>query len=169
MTEQLATGLMDYLARHYASIKSRLGRIVGNSDLAADALQDTWLRLQAREEEDKIQNPAGYILRIGVNIAIDIQRRQSRAVSLDEVNAAMELADPAPGTEHVAQVRSEVQALLGHIEALPKRQRSVISLVHFEGLAQKEVAQRLDISLRTVEADLKKAHETLLARRDEVP
>jgi RNA polymerase sigma-70 factor (ECF subfamily) len=165
MTEQLASGLLDYLVRHYGSIKSRLARILGNNDLAADALQDTWLRLQAKEAEDAIQNPAGYILRIGVNIAIDMQRRQSRAVSLDEANAAMEFADPAPGIEHVAQVRSEVQQVLRHIEELPKRQRSVVVMVHFEGLAQKEVAERLDISLRTVEADLRKAHDYLAAHR----
>ncbi|WP_432241009.1 RNA polymerase sigma factor [Herbaspirillum robiniae] len=166
MTEQIASGLVDYLTRHYAAIKSRLGRIVGSPDLASDALQDTWLRLQARDEPGGIQNPGSYILRIGVNIAIDMRRRQSRAVSLDEVNAAMELVDPAPGTEHVAQVRSDVQEVLRHIEELPKRQRSVIVMVHFDGLAQKEVAEMLGISLRTVESDLKKAHDYLIACRE---
>ncbi|MCA1325575.1 RNA polymerase sigma factor [Herbaspirillum sp. alder98] len=165
MSENLATGLVDYLVKHYGSIKSRLGRIVGNPELASDALQDTWLRLQVKPEQDVIQNPGGYILRIGVNIAIDIQRRQSRSVSLDEVNAAMELADPAPATEDVVQARAAVAELLRHIDLLPRRQRSVILMVHVDGLTQKEIAARLDISLRTVESDLKKAQDTLIEKR----
>ena len=165
MSEQATSSLVDYLIRHYGSLKSRLARVLGSSDLAGDALQDTWLRLQTKDEEEQIQNPAGYLLRMTVNIAIDIQRRQSRSVSLDEINEVIEMADPAPGTEHIVQARSEIEAVMRHIERLPKRQQDVIYMVHWDGMEQKEVARRLDISLRTVESDLKKAHDFLIAQR----
>lgn len=165
MREQATSSLIDYLTKHYSTLKSRLSRVLGSSDLAGDALQDTWLRLQSKSEEETIQNPAGYLLRMTVNIAIDTQRRQSRSVSLDEINEVIELADPAPGTEHIVQARSEVDAVMRHIERLPKRQRDVIVMVHWDGMEQKEVARRLGISLRTVESDLKKAHDFLIEQR----
>ncbi|MFS2055264.1 RNA polymerase sigma factor, partial [Variovorax sp. CT11-76] len=108
MTEDARPILSDYLSRHYASLKRRVTRLLGNGDLAGDALQDTWLRLQSREEEDAIQSPGSYLVRVAVNIAMDIQRRQSRSLSIDEVQSLMELSDPAPGPARPAEQRAEV-------------------------------------------------------------
>lgn len=160
-------GLADYLAQHYGTLKARIARLLGNRELADDALQDTWLRVNSRSEADgPVHSPTGYLLRMAVNIAVDIRRRQARAVPFDEVQDLMELADPAPGPEQVADDRSRLEALRGLIDRLPERQRLVVLAVHWEGLEQKDIAQRLGVSLRTVELDLKKAHDTLVARRD---
>jgi len=167
MRDDTPVVLADYLAEHYAALKSRIARLLGNRELADDALQDTWLRVNSRSDaDDPVHSPTGYLLRMAVNIAVDIRRRQARAVSLDEVQELMDLADPAPGPEQVAEDRSRLEALRRLIDRLPERQRDVVLCVHWEGLAHKEVAQRLGVSLRTVELDLKKAHDTLTARRD---
>ena len=166
MSDETPVVLSDYLAKHYVTLKARVARLLGSGDLADDALQDTWLRVNSRPDgEGPIHSPTGYLLRMAVNIAVDIRRRQTRAVPLDEVNDLMDLADPAPGPEQVAEGRSRLEALRVHIERLPERQRQVVLLVHWEGLEQKDIAQRLGVSLRTVEADLKKAHDVLAARR----
>ncbi|MDP9902453.1 RNA polymerase sigma factor [Variovorax ginsengisoli] len=167
MSEDAPAVLSDYLIRHYDSLKSRAARMLGNRDLASDALQDAWLRVNSKNpDETLIHSPAGYLLRMTVNIALDIQRRQSRSLSLDEVSELTEMADAAPGPEQVVTDRSSIKDLRQHIDRLPKRQRQVVLLVHWENLEQKEVAKRLGVSLRTVESDLKKAHDYLIARRD---
>lgn len=167
MSDETPVVLADYLAKHYASLKARVARLLGSGDLADDALQDTWLRVNSRpHEEGAIHSPTGYLLRTAVNIAVDLRRRQTRAVSLDEVDQLMDLADPAPGPEQVVEGRSRLEALRAFIERLPERQRQVFLLVHWEGLEQKDIAQRLGVSLRTVESDLKKAHDYLVARRE---
>lgn len=164
MTEDARPILSDYLSRHYASLKRRVTRLLGNGDLAGDALQDTWLRLQSREEEDAIQSPGSYLVRVAVNIAMDIQRRQSRSLSIDEVQSLMELSDPAPGPARTAELRSEVTSLLQLIDRMPERRRTILMLVRWEGLPQKEVAARLGLSVRVVEHELKRAHDFLDAR-----
>lgn len=167
MSEEVALILADYLTRHYARLKSRVTRMLGNVDLANDALQDTWLRVNSSPPAPgPILSPSGYLLRMAVNIAVDIQRRDGRSLSLDEVGALMDLADPAPGPEQVAEGRSRVSALFEHLEGLPKRQRQIVLLVHWEGMEQKEIARRLQVSLRTVESDLKRAHDYLIARKN---
>jgi len=158
--------LVDYLTKHYTTLKSRMTRLLGNGDLAGDALQDTWLRVQSREEEEPIHSPAGYLLRMAVNIAVDIQRRQGRSLPFDEVAELMDMADPAPGPEQVAEGRSRMEAMRQIIDRMPKRRRQVVLMVHWDGLEQKEVARRLGVSLRTVESDLKRAHDHLIARKD---
>lgn len=161
MTDDARLALTDYLAKHYANLRRRLTQVLGNSDLAGDALQDTWVRLHGKEDESPIHSPAGYVVRMAVNIAVDIQRRQSRSVSFDEVAALMELADPAPDPAQTAETRSDLDRLLKLMERLPERRRTILMLVRLEHLPQKEVAQRLGITTSTVEHELRRAHDFL--------
>lgn len=159
MTDNAHPALSDYLSRHYARLKLRVARLLGSEDLAGDALQDTWLRLQGQPDEAApIRSPTGYLIRVALNIAVDIQRRQSRSASVEEIEAFI---DPAPGPAQTAEARSDLKAMLALLERLPERRRQVFLLVHLDGLPHKEVAQALGISMRTVAYELKSAHETL--------
>lgn len=163
MAEDMQVTLLDYLGENYQALKHRLSRRLGNVELASDALQDTWLRLRGGAAADPVRDPGAYLTRMAVNLAIDVQRRQSRMLSGDEVELLLQdLADPAPGPEHVLEVGSELEALL---ERVPERRRAVALLVHGEGVTQKEAAQRLGVSLRTVEYELQRFHERMQSRR----
>lgn len=164
MRDDTPPALADYLAKHYGTLKSRAVRLLGSSDLADDALQDTWLRVNSHPDEGAVRNPGNYLLRTVVNIAVDLVRRQSRSLPIDQVNELMDMADPMPGPEQIADARSRLAEVRRQIERLPERQREAVLMVHWEGLEQKEVARRLGVSVRTVEGDLKRAHETLMAR-----
>ncbi|WP_398496216.1 RNA polymerase sigma factor [Variovorax sp.] len=162
MTEDARIVLSDYVTKHYVNLRRRLTRLLGNGDLAGDALQDTWLRLHAREDgEAPVQSPSGYVVRMAVNIAVDMQRRQSRSVSFDEVAALMEQADPAPNPAQAAEIRSDLETVLKLMERLPERRRKILMLVRVEHLQQKDVARRLGISKSTVEHELRRAHDFL--------
>lgn len=167
MTDDARPILLDYLTRHYTSLKLRVTRVLGNGDLAGDALQDTWLRVQSKDNEGLIHSPGSYLVRMAVNIAVDIQRRQGRSLPLDEVGALLDLPDPAPGPAQVAEARSDLLALRHWIERLPSRRREVMVMVHMEGLEHKEVARRLGISVRTVAYELQHAHDYLNARMND--
>jgi RNA polymerase sigma factor (sigma-70 family) len=166
MADEAQPVLLDYLSKRYASLRERLTRVLGNDDLAGDALHDAWLRLKSRQEDDEgsIQNPGAYLVRMAVNIAVDAHRKHSRSVSSNEVEAVLaEVADPAPGPLQTTEARSDLKALLAVLHRMPQRRRDIVVLVHWEGLTQKEAAQRLKVSLRTVESDLKRAHDYLNA------
>jgi RNA polymerase sigma factor (sigma-70 family) len=175
MAEDTRPMLMDYLSRHYDALKRQLGRALRNPDLAEDALHDTWLRVndQGKQEDEgggpiqpiqPIQRPGGYLVRMAFNIALDIQRRQSRNLPFDEIDALMELADTAPGPERIAEARSQLDAVVRLLDRMPARRREVVVLVHMDGLTQPEAARRLGVSLRTIEYELKHAHDYLSAR-----
>lgn len=154
--------LLNYLGKHYASIKQRLTRKLGNAEDAGDALHDTWLRLKGSEEHGPILNPGAYLSRMAINIAVDVQRRHSRLLSGDDIEELLEnQVDPSPGPARTAEIRSELDALLQLLDRMPERRRAIALLVHAEGVTQKEAAQRLGVSLRTVEYELKRVHERL--------
>lgn len=162
MSQKAELPLLDYLAQCYASLKSRLTHVLGCADLASDALHDTWVRLKDKDEQRVMESPAAYLMRVAVNIAVDIQRRQRRIADGDEVEELLDaLVDPKPGPAQLAESRSELAQLTAAMERLPERRRLILVLVHWDGVPQKEVATRLGVSLRTVEYELKRAHDAL--------
>ncbi|SFO70516.1 RNA polymerase sigma-70 factor, ECF subfamily [Variovorax sp. PDC80] len=162
MADDTQLVLLNYLGKHYTSLKQRLTRKLGNADDAGDALHDTWLRLKGSEDHGAVQNPGAYLSRMAVNIAVDVQRRNSRLLSGDDIDELLEeVEDPAPGPARSAEIRSELEAVLTLLERMPERRRAVALLVHAEGLTQSEAARRLGVSLRTVEYELQRVHERL--------
>ncbi|RRU08250.1 sigma-70 family RNA polymerase sigma factor [Stenotrophomonas sp. 278] len=157
--------LRDYLLGTYDELKRRLVRRLGSDDLAGDALQDTWMRLDARRDRlDPVQNPAAYLLRMAMNTVVDRQRADHRLMQLDEVSALMELADPAPGPAQNAENDFAVQDMLALLQRMPERRRRILLAIRVEGLQQRDVAERLGVSLRLVQRELKAAQEYLAAR-----
>ncbi|MGJ7543784.1 RNA polymerase sigma factor [Variovorax sp. LT1R16] len=159
MTGEAQPLLLDYLVKRYDQLKSRLSRRLGSDELAGDALQDTWLRLQRLEDQGPVLNPHAFLLRMAANIAVDQQRSQSRAVPRSEADALLEVVDPTPGPEQTVEARSDMERLFKVIDRMSKRRREILMLVRWEGLSQRDVAKKLGVSLRTVEHELKRAHD----------
>ncbi|MDF3837877.1 RNA polymerase sigma factor [Cupriavidus basilensis] len=164
MSEEVRLILLDYLSKRYGDLKRHLTRALRNSDLAEDALHDTWLRVRRLEDQETVLNPHGFLLRMAANIAINNLRSQSNAAQRSEVEALLEVPDPAPGPEQSAAARSEMESLLEIVRRMPQRRRDILLLVRWEGMAQKDVAKRLGVSLSTVEHELKRAHDYCVAR-----
>lgn len=157
MTQEVRLVLLDYLSRNYDDLKRRLVRHLRNADLADDALHDTWLRVRQLENGNTVLNPRAFLLRTAVNVAINNIRSQGAAVPRSEIDALLEVADPAPGPEQTAAARADMDALVKILQRMPQRRRDILLLVRWDGLPQKEVAKRLGLSLSTVEHELKRA------------
>ncbi len=169
MPENTLPALRDFLVQRYDDLKRRLTWQLGNAERASDALQDTWLRLESRGEIEGVRDIGAYVMRTAINVAIDQQRSQSRLLEADEIDALLTLPDPAPGPEQTVVARAEMDMLMEALKALPARRRKVLMMVRWEGLTQPEVAKRLGVSLRTVEKELKTAHDYCAARMSGQP
>lgn len=159
--------LRDFLVERYSHLKYLLSRRLGNPDLAGDALQDIWLRLEGNGSADAIepvQNPGAYLYRMAFNAAIDQQRAEDRRLSVGEVETMLELVSPTPGPAEVAEANSELDALIRAMEQMPPRRRDILLAVRLEGTPQREVAERFGISLRLVELELQRAQEHCAAK-----
>src|SRR5579871_721555 len=151
--------LRDLLVADYGSIDRRLTRRLGSADLASDVLQETYLRIESIDEIGSIRNPAAYVLQIALNIARDRRRAENRRLTAEEVDCLLDIPDDRPDPEHEVEKRSELNLLRQAIAQLPERRRVVLTLSRIEGLPHREIAQRLGVTVRTVETDLKQAIE----------
>ncbi|WP_241021973.1 RNA polymerase sigma factor [Burkholderia sp. Ac-20353] len=151
--------LMNLLVSRYATLRKRLEFFLGSRDKAADALQETWVRLETLPKVGTVSNADAYLLRMAVNISVDQHRKEHRETPLEEAQidalfeAEDELADPA----RILEGRRKVDALIEIVEGLTPRRQEILLAARVDGLLNTEIAQRMGISLRLVEKELSEA------------
>lgn len=159
MSDNTIAALRAALLADYNDINRRLTRQLGSADLASDVLQETYLRLEGISEIGPVRSPKAYLFRIALNIANDRRRAESRRLTVDEVDSLLDIPDDRPDAARVIEDRSEVDLLRRAIAELPERRRRVLVLSRIEGVPNREIAERLGVTVRTVEIDLKQAIE----------
>jgi RNA polymerase sigma-70 factor (ECF subfamily) len=166
MSEPGLSVLRRTLLSHYESLARRLTRRLGSAERAAEALQNTFLKLERTESLGPIHNPEAYLLRIAVNMAGASDRAERRRLKSDEIDALLGVADPSPDPEAVLMARSDLEALRRVLLELPPRQREILLLARVEGLSGQAMAAKYAVTTRTIEIELRRALDFCAARMD---
>jgi RNA polymerase sigma factor (sigma-70 family) len=164
MNENSLAMLRQLLLLRYNDFKSRLTRRLGSADLAGDALQDTWLRLEDTGHIAAVHRPDNYLFRIALNIARDRQRAETRRLTTGEIDELLNIGDDEPNPAQVAEARSELLALETIMLELPPRQRAILLAARLDGMARRDIARRYRISVRLVQRELQEAQDYCAAR-----
>jgi RNA polymerase sigma-70 factor, ECF subfamily len=156
--------LRETLAADYEGLARRLARCLGSSDLAREALHETFLRTDRVSEAISVHSPADYLFRTAINVARDRRKSDRRLLSESEVAAITDIPDDGPDPFKVVESRIEFEEFEKALAELPDRRRNVFVLAHLEHLPHQEIARRFGINVRTVEFDLQYAMEHLSRR-----
>jgi RNA polymerase sigma-70 factor, ECF subfamily len=120
-------------------------------DVAQEAFAAVW-RAAAGYHPGR-GSAAGWMFAIARNAAIDAGRARVPLV----VGELPDRPDPSPLPD--AQAISELESFRVHlaVDSLPDREREVIELAYFSGLAQSEIAEQLELPLGTVKTRTRSA------------
>lgn len=138
-------------------------RRVSSSDLAADIVQDVYLRWQRVDLEFRNQSDArAYLYRMVANLAIDHRKIEARRA---EILASAEPLHSglAESPESSALASDQARIIEDALKELPKHCRQVLILSRLHGMTHKEIARQLGVSTSLVE---KHAVRALLHVRD---
>ena len=153
------------LVTHYDRLKRRLSARLGNDELAGDALQDAYLKLDGVAAPEAVRQPEAYIYRMAFHIAADYARSGDERLTRAEADEILGLTpDAAPGPAQIAEDRQALQTLMRALERMPERQREILLAARLDGVTQKELAARHGISVRMVERELQHAQAYCRAR-----
>ncbi len=152
----------ELIRRHSRLVYRALVAILGNQDLAQDAMQE--VMLSAYEHIAGFQGRSRFstwLTSIARNKAIEYLRRRKNEISLDEAPLdedrdfrPRELRDWADNPEQ-AYSRLEIQQLIEKgMMALPLKYRTVVMLRDIEHLSIEEAARQLELSVPNVKVRL---------------
>jgi RNA polymerase sigma-70 factor (ECF subfamily) len=130
---------------------------------AQDASQEVFLKLWKQEQAGQLRDEASaYMFSTARSVAVDHERyrrshREGAMLDLDEGELA-QLPDRqiAPADE-LHHWREAVATLVSSLEALPEKTQRIFLLYHLENLNYIEIAQRLGVSVRSVERHMARA------------
>jgi RNA polymerase sigma-70 factor (ECF subfamily) len=126
-------------------------RRTGNAEVAADLLQDVFVKLSSvRIAIPDREQARAYLFRMAGNLAIDHGRTEARRAQILQGSQVL-FEDAADGPEAVAVSRSELRRIEAALDELPPKCREVLMLARIHGLEHKEIAHRLGVSVSLVE------------------
>ncbi|HMV39324.1 sigma-70 family RNA polymerase sigma factor [Plasticicumulans sp.] len=135
-------------------------RIVRDRDLAADVLQETYVKIWHRAGDFRadLAQPLTWMGSIARHQAIDTLRRSARRLSTaEDIDEHYELADEAAESPADAVDRglqgAALHRCLGELQGLQQR---AVQLAWFRGLTHEDIAARLDTPLGTVKSWLRR-------------
>jgi RNA polymerase sigma-70 factor (ECF subfamily) len=135
-------------------------RLLGTPADAADVVQETFLRAYMNLPKLRAVSVRGWLFRVAVNAARDVQRRTVRRPSSpleDGEGKVLELPAPGLGPEAAAEARERAVAIREALLALPVDYRVAVVLRDVNDLSYEEIAVVLKVPLGTVKSRLSRA------------
>ncbi len=146
-----AQAQLDLLYRDQAALlRRRIRAQIGCAEEAGDIVQEAFSRLIGARASSSLRNPGAFLNRVVRNLLIDRSRRIAVRPPLLPLEPDTDLAVP-PDQSQALELDQMRQRYRDIVDALPPRTREVFLLHRVDELGYREIAERLDISIRTVE------------------
>ena len=132
---------------------------VSNYDQAEEIVSEVLIKLlKKRKTLHKIEKFEGYLFTMIKNQSLNFIKQNKKNLSHLSIENLEDFFSTERIDPHEKYLESELRNLLNKtIELLPPKRQMVFKLIKDEGMSQKEVADLINISVRTVEVHLKLA------------
>ena len=162
---------------HYVALCSYARRYVGRKDVAEEIVSDTFLKIWENRASLRINTSLkSYLFQAVCNNSLYYLRKLKKDAALDAYfmdtvseNIAFSVLtnDIEEQSLTMDNVNARIEQAVGE---LPEQQQRVFRLKRFEGRKNKEIAEMMDISVKTVEMHLSKATLALRKKlKDQLP
>jgi RNA polymerase sigma-70 factor (ECF subfamily) len=144
---------------NYDSLCRYLLRFTGDSDAAADAAQEAFVKLLERGSE--AQNARAWLFTVATNVALEAGRTRTRRLRL--LAAGVERAphgDPMPAGDALVEAEARRTRVQRALLSLSEKERQVL-LMREEGFAQREIAEAVGTTTGSVGTLIARALEKL--------
>jgi RNA polymerase sigma-70 factor (ECF subfamily) len=140
-----------------------LKKLLRDDDKVQDCMQQCYLKLwEVMDDIDTERNVLPLLYTYARNLGIDHLRKNARYLWLDDLAGfSNTFCYDDPAAAYLDRKDTEA-ALYEVLNQLPPRRREVFTLVKVEGCSYREAAERLQISLSTVEKHMHAAHRFFL-------
>lgn len=128
-------------------------KILRNQEIAKDIVQDLFLSIWEKRNSKDIQNIESYLTRAAKFSALK-EIRDNHFKNVEPIDERLELAESIGHDIELNELQVHIESV---IEELPDKCKAVFKLSRNEQLSNKEIAEKLNLSKRTVETHISNA------------
>ncbi len=145
---------------YYKKLSAYAYNLCQDKDLAEDIVQNVILRLWRNREKTLIANKlSSFLYRSVYNEFIDQYRKSKEVIALQKKH--IESLSSILEEEKDENLNTLIKVVNDEIEQLPKKCKKTFLMSKKEGLTNFEIADYLNISIKTVEAHITSAYKIL--------
>jgi len=152
--EDAANAMADLYDRYSGIVYGVALRVLGDTTVAEDVLQEVFLQLWRRPQAFDAERGrlAPWLAVIARNRAIDLVRKRPKQEDIDElpISSGVDLED-------LSARRLAVEKVRGVLASLPQEQRKALEMAFFEGMTHTEIARKTGDPLGTVKTRIRSA------------
>lgn len=129
--------------------------ILKKRELAEEVVSDVFFKVWVhRSKLPDIENFKAYLFTSSRNTALNYldKEKRNRAIQLEDIEVPLQIDEICPESELISKEMRE--AIAKAIDHLPERCKLIYSLAKIEQLKYKEIAEILDISVKTIDHQL---------------
>jgi RNA polymerase sigma-70 factor (ECF subfamily) len=140
----------------YTPLCKMIFRILKDKALTEDTVQEIFIKLWEKRNDLKVDTSLkSYLYRAALNSAFNILEKNKRYPKLSLEDLPSEITVSSAEEEiHAQELQNKINETL---IALPEACREIFILSRHEGLSYKEIAETLNLSVKTVENQMGKA------------
>ena len=132
---------------------------VPDDSTAEDLLQEVFLKIHQRIETVKdVKRLESWVYQITRHVIIDYYRGKERPWAALDAPEVLKLAEDLPDDDVVGELFPSVRAM---VKSLPEHDRQALVLTEYQGLTQRELAERLGLSFSGAKSRVQRAREKL--------
>jgi len=138
---------------HYKFLCNTANKILDDRDAAEDVVQEVFLKYWNKKDElTAIQSLKSYLYRATVNTSLNKLESNKRTSRLEDTETGQSVV--MEDKIHLSQLENRISDA---INSLPPKCRVIFVLSRYEGMKYQQIADHLDISVKTVENQMGKA------------
>lgn len=145
--------------RHYKTLLGTAINVLKDVDSGKDMVQEVFFQIWKKRESLEIRTSViAYLKRAVINRCFNQIKARKSTTSTEQLEQTQSAIPSA--TENL-EANDLQQAIKKALDGLPERCRLVFTMRRMEGLSHKEIAEKLDISPKTIENQMTKALKVL--------
>jgi RNA polymerase sigma-70 factor (ECF subfamily) len=140
---------------HYKFMCNVANKILQDRQAAEDVVQEVFAKLWTKKTEiPELQSGKNFLFRVTINATLDHLEKNKRIIRLDPNT---HIGGSVNETEEKLELKELEAKISRSLDALSPKCRAVFILSRYEGMKYREIADHLDISVKTVENHMGKA------------
>lgn len=150
------SAISELIERHSQRVRSYIGMMVKDDDVADDIFQETFIKAVKVIDEGGYTDSGkflSWVLRIAHNRVLDHFRREKSSRQLNEKEAGYDVLGSLRIAENTVEdniVHNELmETVRCLVEELPDDQREVVRLRYYSKLSFQEIAEQTEVSINT--------------------